>query len=377
MQLVIFSLFLFSMNSYAFDIGDGSLGACTEAHITAGGRSFNCATLTLGGAGRTFSTGGSSVVIKVLGDVTINSAFVLTGAAGVVGTNSTAADRAGGQGGPGAFAGGSYVGATTSPGDGQGNGGGASATNSAAGGSQDGSGGAGGSNGSVGNAGSDGSGAGQVSPVSIPGSSTNILGSSFAGGSGGGTGGTGTDSAFNNNSPGSGGGGGGAIKIVAGGTITISGAGSITSNGGAGGAGNTTSAPGGSGAGGGGAGGTIVLQSLSGISIFGTITLNGGAGGAAAGTTGAGGAGGLGRLELYTPGIANIDYASATLNGITPSLFDLNQNQFNGDFTTSCGTIDDNGGSGGGPFLLSFLAGIILALFSLKIVKSTKSKVHV
>lgn len=377
MRLVLIFLFLISFNSYAFDIGNGSLGACTEATIIAGGRSFDCTSLTLGGAGRTFTTGGETVVIKVLGDVTLNAGFVLSGAVGTAGTNSTAVDRAGGLAGPGGSLGGSYIGATTSPNSGNGNGGGGGATNSAAGGAQDGSGGAGGSNGSTGSAGSDGTGAAQNAPLSSPGAISSNLGSGSTGGSGGGTGGTGTDNAFNGNSPGAGGGGGGAIKIIAGGIITIAGAGSITSNGGVGGAGSTTAAPGGGGAGGGGSGGTIVLQSLSGIQILGSITLNGGNGGAAAGTTGAGGAGGLGRLELHTPGIANIDTASATLNGITPALFDLNQNEFNGDFTTSCGTIDDGANGPKAPFILSLLAGVLLALIFSKIVKGTESKVKI
>ena len=106
-----------------------------------------------------------------------------------------------------------------------------------------------------------------------------------------------------------------------------------------------------------------VTSSYSNFAVTASYALNGGAGGTAGdGTGGVGGAGGLGRIELFTPGVGNIDTGSATFaNSISPTLLDLNENEFNGDFTSSCGTIEDisKGGGGSRLFILSFLLGLL------------------
>ena len=88
MKALLFFYVLILQSVFALDTGTGADGACTEATLVSGTRTYNCATLTIGAGGNTAFQGqaGSVLVIKVQGAVTINGAFNVSGANG--GTSS-------------------------------------------------------------------------------------------------------------------------------------------------------------------------------------------------------------------------------------------------------------------------------------------------
>jgi hypothetical protein len=282
MRLLFFSL-LFSTSLFAqIDTGNGSSGACTRTTIANGGV-FNCTTLDISGAAFAFNNGAAAAVIKVQGNVTINTSVSLEGQPGSPDI-AISATVPGGIGGPGATAGGGVSLFTTEDGidhnpltDAFGRKG---VPGSCGGG------GGGGSFAILGDPGTScGPSAGGVAGVF---SFTDIP-SPVLGGLGGGAGADGFAGFF-----GTGGGGGGAMVIMAGGDIIING--SISARGGDGG----TSAPNagqGGGGGGGGSGGMIVIKSSGQITNNAAINADGGNGGIA-GQGGNGGNGGYGFVIL-------------------------------------------------------------------------------
>ncbi|OFZ25032.1 MAG: hypothetical protein A2381_13240 [Bdellovibrionales bacterium RIFOXYB1_FULL_37_110] len=304
----------FIQNLLALDVGDGSLGACTEASLVANNSGpYNCTSLTIGAAFNFTGDAGvtAPVVIKVTGDVIINNVLSVNGANGGVGNNDDGiADQViGGIPGRGGFAGGSTGVDSTTPGqngnDGGYGGAGFGGTKGSEGGLgwAAGGGGGGGRFGGAAIAGNNGITSGDIgTSIGLGGAaglSTYAPESNFkillVGGSGGGAGGPSADSSDPYDMSGSGGGGGGALRIMAGGDITINS--SIRANGGHGGAGFEYS-----GGGGGGSGGAIFLESLGDVIVAGSIIATGGSGGAGAPTIGTtvsdGGDGSVGRIRI-------------------------------------------------------------------------------
>jgi hypothetical protein len=305
---------LFSNLGYSLDVGNGSLGACTEASFTNNNSGpYNCASLTVGAAFNFIGDTGitAPVVIKVTGDVIINNTLSVNGASGAIGKNDDGSGTNQGFGGipgRGGFAGGDTgIDATTVGGNGVSGGytgagfGGTNGTESGIG-VASGGGGGGACFGGSAFAGVDGINLGAVSAGAGGAAGTsnyapeNNFKSLLVGGSGGGSGGPSADSGDNYDMGGSGGGGGGAIHIMAGGDITINGI--IRANGGNGGAGFEYS-----GGGGGGSGGAIFLEALGDVFVNGSISANGGTGGAGApssanATDGNGGNGSIGRIRI-------------------------------------------------------------------------------
>lgn len=303
MKFISILMILFSKNAFAyFDTGTGANGACTQATIVAGTRTYNCTTLNITVANSVFNAvGGSAVVIKVQGDVTISNTLSANGG---VGANANGAGTlSGGLSGAGGSNGGDYGALDTDGQNGNGTGGGVKGlfvndgTNTfdvygggGGGGSYSTQGGTAALNGDI-------NGASQAGTRGAQGSSwgnETLFESSFIGGSGGASGGGGETTGGAQVSGSTGGGGGGAIHIIAGGNISISG--SITANGGNGG-GDGASVESGGGAG---SGGAIWLQAEGNIVISGTLTATGGTGGTngSFGTSGEGGSGGNGRIRL-------------------------------------------------------------------------------
>ncbi len=109
--LIIFIINLFLIhNIFALDVGNGSLGACTEADFVATDSGpYNCTTLTIGAAfnftGDAIATT-APVVIKVMGNVIINNTLSVNGDSGGVG-NETDTQVDGAIPGRGGFGGGS------------------------------------------------------------------------------------------------------------------------------------------------------------------------------------------------------------------------------------------------------------------------------
>lgn len=313
--LVLFLLVFASSQSYAIDVGDGSDGTCDTAGsanrtLNSSKRTYQCTSLTINSNSTVFKgIGGSAVIIKVTGDVTIDSGATLdlSGASGTEG-NATGPSIAGGLGGAGGFAGGNGTGSHGNNGSGQGaglkgfhvaatitksfggGGGGASYKNVSSTTPTNGSPDNGSSPSSPSSAGSNGSTYGNESSFDI---------GLFVGGSGGASGGAGDDGGSNTYYGSSGGGGGGAVIIIAGGKIDING--TIKTNGGNGGG---TAGAIGNGGGGAGSGGSIWLMANGNISLYGngSIFSNGGTGGinstSGLGDYGVGGNGGDGRIRL-------------------------------------------------------------------------------
>lgn len=326
MKLVL-ALFLLSHSVHAIDVGDGSDGVCNvtggaDTQITAARKSYQCSTLNLDANlddfnGSQAGAGGSALVIKVQGNVTLATGVTidLSGANGIAG-DSIAGVKAGGGGGAGGYSGGN----SPTPGAGadglNGSGPGAGAKGLFVAETVVFSYGGGGGGGSyktqgLNNAfdGEDIGGAGVV--FGTAGSQGALYGnessfdSSFVGGSGGASGGggqqDGAPDVFISGS--TGGGGGGAIRIIAGGDITIDG--SIISRGGNGGGIAATSL---AGSGGAGSGGAIWLQAAGvlTVSATGTVTALGGTEGTNDGGY-AGGSGGDGRIRLDdADGVINV-----------------------------------------------------------------------
>lgn len=301
----LFILFYFSVApfAHAIDVGDGSDGACTEASFLVGKRTYQCTTLTISANVNLFKgQGGSSIVIKVQNNVTIDPGVTID-IGGNDGLDGTTAAVNGGAGGPGGGSGGnSRLGLDGL--SGSGSGAGTAGKFVANLGVRSYGGGGGGASyktisGTTASDGDDGGGGGTVPGTA--GANGSVYASeatfdtTFAGGSGGAAGG-GADNGGTIVSGSSGGGGGGAIRIISGGNIVIDG--QITSKGGnGGGVAGTIS----SGAGGAASGGAIWLQAAGTLTVSasGTLTALGGTGGTNdSGVSGLGGDGGDGRIRL-------------------------------------------------------------------------------
>lgn len=326
----LFILFLFSVSPFALaiDIGDGTDGACTSAMLNADSkRSYQCTTLTINSEVNLKAAGGSVLVIKVQGNVSITAAgsIDISGGDGVNG--STGPGTAGAIGGPGGGNGGSSqllippraIGNTTGDGlSGSGSGAGTGGLFVDDDPAQTGSTGGGGGGGSLlaKNATEPSNG---DTPTNSPALNTRGINgtnpltseaqfdSTFVGGPGGGAGGGGSQVATRTTlSGGTGGGGGGALRIVSGGNINIDG--NITANGGAGGGDGTTDIAGG----GGGSGGIIWIQAAGSLTVTSTLSAVGGAQGTTLVGPGDGGVGGLGGIRLDSGGA--LDTTLATTN---------------------------------------------------------------
>lgn len=302
MRVLLFFLFI---NSYLFaqDFGDGSDGNCVFSGLQSKS-TWNCVDLTV--TGNTTFPGTSAIVIKVLGDVTVNNAITLSVAGSILTPGPGGSD--GGDCNAGAPATCNNV---SGSGSGAGGGGGVAADNNEFIGAGGGGGAGGtyndsfaGSSGSVGSNGGATTVGGTAGSANTSGYGNEInLDTSLLGGSGGGAGGSGEDSSGGGtyNAGGDGGGGGGAIAIIAQGEITIEG--SISANGGAGGNGADNTFDGTGGGGGGGSGGGIYIYSASTITVNGSISATGGAAGLKGNAVstilgGDGGSGGKGRIRL-------------------------------------------------------------------------------
>ena len=311
----LLALFLYSHSAQAIDVGDGSDGVCNISggagtQITSSRRSYQCTSLNIDANLNAFrgdqaGFGGSPLIIKVQGDVTIAVGVTID----LSGQNGSPGDitsgKTGGNGGAGASSGGSTTSTTSNGSNGSGSGAGFGGDYVApfiVGATSYGGGGGGGSYKTQdADQGVDGE---QIGSGSIPGSGGNngaiygseaLFDSSFVGGSGGAAGGGGNNS-VNNVSGSSGGGGGGAIRIIAGGNIVVDG--SIISRGGNGGGTNATTSAGGGGAG---SGGAIWLQAAGSVTVStsATLTALGGIKGENdSGSVGFGGDGGDGRIRL-------------------------------------------------------------------------------
>lgn len=340
-----FLFFLFTLNAYAIEFGDGSLGACTDATFGTSGGTYNCDSVTVTGV-VTISAGQPALIILARDSIDITGSIILAVQNGNNGTNVASVDIDGGLAGAGGGKGGDFKGNFPAS---EVNGRAAEGSHPGQGGlgnilaSNDGGGGGGGGNGQAGNAGTNGT---------LSGGSGGAKASSISAGSGGGAGGAGNDSGITTHSAGAGGGGGGFITLRAASTVSISG--TVSANGGDGGSGNTAS-----GGGGGGSGGTLLIQAVSGANLNGTINLAGGNGGNG-GVPGVGGAGGVGRLIVQTSGAANVNTGGLSLTGgVTIERGDLFTNEFEGKIASGCGSIDLDGSSN---FFPSFLLMLLIFL---------------
>ena len=284
MRLLLFSLLITSSVLAQVDTGNGSNGVCTRATIANGG-TFNCTSLDISGAPFTFNNGASAVVIKVQGNVSINTSVSLAGGIGGSDLDVNGITVAGGSAGPGATFGGGVIQNSYSAQNGIDH---VSVTDSNGKAGVVGACGTGGGGGSFAGIGINGS---ICPPTTDVGEAGEIffqdIPSPLLGGLGGGSGGEGTAGFY-----GAGGGGGGALLIMAGGNIIING--NISARGGNGGSSNSSNAGGG---GGGGSGGVVAIFSLGQITNNGMIDADGGIGGVAA-AGGNGGNGGHGFVEL-------------------------------------------------------------------------------
>lgn len=302
--------------------------ACTEADFVLPpppNNIYNCATLTISGAGinRTGDGNTDPLTINVTGDVIINADIIIDGEDG---QHLTSDNNSGGNGGPGAFAGGGIWGNFSESGTG---------FKSAVGGAGEsgplcgaGGGGAAGdqTNGTAGENCSE-----ETLNVGSAGISSFSFPSPFRGGFGGGAGGSKNlgGAIFD---LGSGGGGGGGLIINAGGKITIAPGVRISARGGKGG--DSTSI---GGAGGGGSGGNIYLISAVEIINEGIFDVRGGDGGKVRTVTprgGAGGKGGDGIIRLEVAG-SHTDYSGYQNFG--PTTPAISANKLSSDI--SCGTV--------------------------------------
>lgn len=309
--MTAFILFL-SINSLAFDVGNGSDGPCnlSGALDTNIKSVFNCTSLTINAPLNI--SGNSKLLVKVSGAVSISSNISLDGS---IGTNGSNGISTGGVGGPGAFSGGSCLVNTSCNGSKGGDG-------SDGGHGGKGLGGQNGASGIGGNSGGGGGGGARYGDFIMPTNGLNsendlatpVLGGSagttsyghesgftffIVGGSGGGAGGSG-DQGGTIFSGGAGGGGGGILQIQSSGDIVIEATSTISSNGGNGGTGDNAQNV--SAGGGGGSGGAIFLRSKSEIINNGTLSALGGTGGVgnfvANAANNNGGNGGSGRIRL-------------------------------------------------------------------------------
>lgn len=342
MRLLLFSLLITSSVLAQVDTGNGSNGVCTRATIANGG-TFNCTSLDISGAPFTFNNGASAVVIKVQGNVSINTSVSLAGGIGGSDLDVYGAIVPGGSAGPGATPGGGVDGSFTA---------------------QDGidhplltS-----SNGKAGVAGlcGGGGGGGSFAALGTNGTACNgsfgIAGSLYfnnipsplVGGLGGGSGGEGLVTVY-----GAGGGGGGSLIIMAGGNIIING--NISARGGNGGSAANNSGNGGGG-GGGGSGGVVAIFSLGQITNNGMIDADGGIGGVAA-AGGNGGNGGHGFVELEDID-GNID-GIGSIPSYGNSGGSVSRSQKKISSSISCGMIKPNEDSN--STLMQMLVGFMMA----------------
>ncbi len=332
-KLLLLGLF-FLKNAMAIDLGNGADGTCdvsggATTQINSSKKTYQCTSLIINGNLNDFKGGqpgggGSALVIKVLGTVTINAGTVID-LSGQNGTDGSAGlgTIAGGAGGAGGGAGGDGSFANGANGSGLGAGAGGDLVSLSGGAASFGGGGGGGSYKSVSttlaSSGNDGVGAvpsTEGSNGSVYGNESNFE-NSFLGGSGGGAGGGASDNVPTQYKGSSGGGGGGAIMIVAGGNIQIDG--EIKVHGGNGGGSLGIQSSGG---GGGGSGGAIWIMSEGDITVgaSGVLDARSGAtestGGKNNGLDGYGGNGGNGRIRLDDK-----DGAITNLGTVTPSAY--------------------------------------------------------
>lgn len=326
MRWIILTAFFSTISlAQTIDTGTGVDGACTEATITTG-QTYNCTSLNINSPiSVTQGIPNDPLIIKVQGDVTINSAISLNGQ-----SSNYALFTSNSDGGPGAGNGGSYS-SVPSDADSPTAGGGSSGFTGSCGGSGGGGSfvtlGANGENCPTGGAG------GARGPLTY-----DPLTQTFRGGYGGGSGADGADG-----NAGGGGGGGGALHIMAGGTVTINA--NISAKGGNGGSATGTQS---GGPGGGGSGGVIWIQTLGQMTNNGTIDVSGGLGGTSP-LAYKGGNGGNGVFKLedadgVISGTGSGSGASSTSEKLTSSI--------------SCGTLSLNDKStfaqlGFGFFLVS------------------------
>lgn len=325
MRMFFFFIFI-SQSILAIDVGNGSDGTCDTSgsattQINSSKKTYQCTSLVINSNSTVFKAiGGTSIVIKVQGNVTVNNGAILdlSGGNGTAGDNSAATVIAGGLGGAGGSNGGN--GTTGNGTSGSGPGAGSLGSFVTGVGTNYGGGGGGGSYKSVGGT-SPSDGDQNGTPPNAFGANGNVYGNennfenSFLGGSGGAGGGASDNSSIYRGS--SGGGGGGAVMIVSGGDIQVDG--SIIVNGGNGGGINTTQF---SGAGGGGSGGAIWIMAQGNLSIgaTGLIEAIGGNRGSndsfLLGDYGFGGSGGNGRIRLD-----DADGVISNSGTITPAAF--------------------------------------------------------
>ncbi len=284
------------------DIGNGANGTCNyTTNTTIASGTYNCTTLTIGGGVTVSVSGTSSLVFKVLGDVTI------TGELNVTGPNGTpdavvAGPLAGGVGVAGGYNGGSSTDQLLAGNNGADGGTGAGVSGTAGDdGGVSGRGGCGGGGG-AGHAGASataganglfafGGVAGTLGAAGADyGDQQNFTTAAILGGAGGASG-SASDRGGTQKPGGGGGAGGGVIHIAAGNDITVTG--NIFANGGDGGGDGDYG-----GCGGAGAGGVIFLQSAGAIDLTGgAVNATGGTGGASP-SGGNGGDGGDGRIRV-------------------------------------------------------------------------------
>lgn len=371
MRMFFFLLFI-SQNALAIDVGNGSDGSCDTAgaadtQIIAAKKSYQCTSLVINSNSTVFKAiGGSSIVIKVQGNVTVNngSSLDLSGGNGVAGDNAASTVISGGVGGAGGSNGGN--GTTGNGTNGNGSGAGTYGTFVTGVGANYGGGGGGGSYKTV-SATTPTDGDQNGTPPTANGSNGSIYGNennfenSFLGGSGGAGGGASDNGTIYRGS--SGGGGGGAIMIVAGGDIQIDG--SIIANGGNGGGSNGTLF---SGAGGAGSGGAIWLMAQGNIviGVSGIVQATGGVRGTndsfGLGDYGFGGAGGNGRIRLddsdgvvTNSGTISPAAYSTTFTPTAIGSSNINANKFSS--SISCAKVSEEQ-----DFKMSLVFGMLIAL---------------
>lgn len=278
---------------YSFDVNQGAVASTVTLSTS---RAYDFTTFTLPTNVTLKAVGGSPLILRVQGNVTLNGRINLRGSSGGPPTDNGADQPSGGSGaGGGGGAGGrggsaaanGAAGSLASGATAGGAGGGGNGDGTAAGGA-----GGGGAYGADGNVGDSGTGSGGTAGTHYGDTFPNET--AAPGGSGGGGAG-GSVGSFDYPSGGGGGGGGGAIVLTAGGNILINSTGSILAYGGDGGVADDTDAN--CSSGGGGAGGTIALFSGKAITNNGTVNARGGVGGGGECHT-QGGDGGEGRVRF-------------------------------------------------------------------------------
>lgn len=330
-----FLLLLLSQHAFALDTGDGSFGVCDDITLTSptvnNDNIYNCTDINIGAIdASTFSHTNAPVILKATGTVNIGN-IDFQGQPGAI---------LGGAGGPGAGAGGDFLGSAS---NGFPIGQGGQPPLAAAGcgtGDSEGSGGAGGNLVIQGDPGFDGilltGTGGSLASGGLPGPTTisiNINNLTVAG-AGGASGEAGCVAPTTPQSAGAGGGGGGAIQIIAGADVNITG--TITVRGGDGEDIGTIG-----GGGGGGSGGIIIIQSEAQIILAGSLNADFGEGGTnltlpvdeGDGGNGAPGMIILQDLDGVVPGVISPTPTVTPVNG-SPS---ISRSSLSSDI--SCGTI--------------------------------------